>query len=228
MPNWCVQNWILRGPKEDVQRFCDTVNSCLENEGHPNGFGKFWLGNLFTAFGYGSDEETMQSVSGLRGTFDPDEEVMPCLSCSRPEYRKVEPTDLDEQKSEVRFSITSAWGPSDWFEDMIDEKFPTLYTAWHATDEFGNFHYCHNGHEFGIDRYEVETWGMDGVDEFFSEGQEQQVADLIKELTNSELVFTAAEIKDCDDFYVKLRDWMDSHEDDDDSIEIYVHFWEEE
>lgn len=224
MPNWCVQNWILRGPKEDVQRFCDKVNSCLTRPGRPNGFGKFWLGNLCECFGYDYDELEKNSVPGLRGVFCPDPEECACLSCPEAEEVSIHPEDFNEIFSQVAFSIAHAWGPSDWFQIMVDNQFPKLMQAWHATDEFGNFHSCRNGDIFGLKRYQVIAWGGSAEERNFDEGEEDKVADFIKSCTNNTIVFSPEEIKDCQDFWDKLNEW--NEENDVDYIEF--NFWEEE
>ena len=224
MPNWCVQNWILRGPKEEIQRFCDKVNSCLEREGRPNGFGKYWLGNLCECFGYEYEELKKNSCPGLRGVFCPEPEECACLSCPEAEEVPIHPEDFNKEFSRVAFSVAHAWGPSDWFQIMVDEQFPTLMQCWKATDEFGNFHCCRNGEAFGIDgKYEVEHWKMD-TSKFFKENDKQGVCDYIKTLTNGELVFEPNKIDESNEFYAKLNEWNEAHEFD----EIYVHFWNEE
>lgn len=227
MPNWCVQNWILRGPKESIQRFCDTVNSCLDNPGHENGFGKFWLGNLYTAFGYGDDFETIRTLGiGLRGTFDPDDEQCATLCCPEAEERRVVPDHyetLADDEDEVRFSVTHAWGPSAWFEKMIDEKFSDCEIAWKATDEFGNFHSCHNGDWFGLKKYEIYAWNQDKEGDF-AEGEEQQAVDFIREVSEGKLDLKPEELNESEDFYSKLSDYNEDNPD----CEIEIHFWEEE
>ena len=223
MPNWCVQNWILRGPKEDIQRFCDKVNSCLDRPGRKNGFGKYWLGNLCECFGYDYDELEKNGVCGLRGTFDPEPDQIATLSCSRPEYVQVSPVSFNDELFEVHFSITHAWGPSDWFQSMIDEQFPTLMQCWKATDEFGNFHSCRNGDAFGLKAYEIYSWGKD-EEMNFDVGEEQQAVDFIKKISDGVLDLKPEELKESENFYSKISDYNESHEGE----EIEIHFWEEE
>lgn len=214
MPNWCVQNWILKGPKKEVQRFCDTVNTCLtQPDVMPNGFGKYWLGNLCVAFGY----EFSETKSGLRGNFDPDESCCATLFHPEAEEKPVVPIDIDEETSEVRFSITHAWGRSDWFEKMVEDKFPELEAAWKATDEFGNFHECLNGKQFGLKRFQVDTWGEYGEDKHFDTAKE--TADYLntycKEIEPGFPDFTEDEIEhQAQSLWDKIKDWYDKHEDD--------------
>lgn len=223
MPNWCVQNWILRGPKEDVQRFCDKVNSCLTRPGRENGFGKYWLGNLCECFGYDYDELEKKSTPGLRGTFDPEPDQMATLMCPESEPIAISPIAFNDELFSVHFSITHAWGPSDWFQNMVDEQFPTLTQCWKATDEFGNFHYCRNGDAFGLKKYQIYSWEKD-EEMNFDEGEEQQAVDFIKKVTNGVLDLKPEELNESEDFYSKLNDYNEEH--DLDTIEVY--FWEEE
>ena len=223
MPNWCVQNWILKGPKDDVQRFCDTVNSCLvKPDVKPNGFGKFWLGNLCVAFGY----EYSDTKSGLRGNFDPDESCCATLCHPEPEEKAITPLSIDGDTSEIRFSVTHAWGPSDWFQEMVDEQFPDLEQAWKATDEFGNFHACRGLEAFGMKKYEVDPWGEAGEWKCFGDGEEQQAADYLNKITGrTEDPITADEILyDEDAVNEKLGAYNEENEDDC----VYLHVWKEE
>ena len=222
MPNWCVQNWILRGPKESVRNFCDTVNKCLTSpDVMPNGFGKFWLGNLCVAFGY----EYRNDCCGLRGNFDPDPSCYATLMHPDAEEKGIEPVEISETDSEIRFSVTHAWSPSLWFQEMLDEKYPELEQAWKATDEFGNFHTCLNIEAFGLKKYEIETWGPDGEDKCFGEKEHQQVADYLNGLTENTVNFTVDDIlKGEDHIAEKLSQYNQEHEDE----EIYVYVWEEE
>lgn len=211
MPNWCVQNWILRGPKKDVQNFCDIVNSCLTRpDVKPNDFGKFWLGNLCVAFGYDYSE----TLYGLRGNFDPDESCVATLIHPEAEEKAIIPNETDDETSEIRFSITHAWGPSEWFQEMLDEKYPSLEQAWKATDEFGNFNECRNGEAFGLKRYEVSTWGDKGEDKGFDTPEE--TAAYLNEFTGmTEDPFTSKEIEELSDsFYDKISTWNDQHDED--------------
>lgn len=141
MSNWCATNFLLRGPEEDIKRFCDTVNSCFTKpDVKPNGFGKLWLGNLCVAFGYEYDE----CNGGLRGLLDPNPDSAACFFGPDPDNHRLEPEKNEDGTIQVRFSTQTAWGPSDWFMTMLDEKFPACEYGWKATDEFGNFHYIHN------------------------------------------------------------------------------------
>lgn len=214
MPNWCVQNWILKGPKDDVQRFCDTVNTCLtQPDVMPNDFGKYWLGNLCVAFGY----EYSESTYGLRGNFDPNGDQIATLCCPIPDETPVAPTPVDDDTAEIRFSVTHAHGRSDWFEKMVDEKFPDLKVAWKATDEFGNFHTCRNGEAFGLKRFEAETWGDNGEDRDFDNAFD--AAAYLNEFTSKTDAdfdkFTPEEVELQDQsFWNKLNDWNERHDDD--------------
>ena len=223
MPNWCVQNWILRGPKEDVQRFCDNVNSCLDRPGRENGFGKYWLGNLCECFGYDYDELEKKGTPGLRGTFDPDSEQEATLWCEEPEYCRISPVAFNDELFEVHFSIVHAWGTSEWFQDMVDEQFPSLEQCWKATDEFGNFHCCHNGDAFGLKKYQIYS-EMEDEEMNFGEGEEQSAVDYIKKVSDGDLEFEPKELKECDAFYTKLNAYNEGH--DYNFVEVY--FWTEE
>ena len=225
MPNWCSQNSVLRGPKDSIARFCETVNSVLvKPDVRPNGFGKFWLGNLCVAFGY--DYDTLDEAGArLRGNFDPDPYVPACMIHPEPEEKRIVPETVDEQTSSIGFSIVSAWGQSDWWNDMIAEKFPDCEYAWKATDEFGNFHECHNPHVLNVPRYEIEQYGDPWGEMGFNRGEEEAAAAFVNRLTRKRKDRVTAEdfLKGEDAVISKLLEYNDKHED----TEIVVRVWEE-
>jgi hypothetical protein len=221
MPNWCVQNCLLRGPREDVARFCDAVNSLINKpDVRPNGFGKFWLGNVCEAFGYRYDE-LERTNARLRGNLDPDGEAFPTLFHPEAETVPFKSTTLDADTAEVRFSVTTAWGPSDWFNGIIKEQFRACSYSWQATDEFGNFHTCHNPELLGLKSYEVEQCCEDFV--CFEKGEEKEAAAHLEKLTG--VPFTFEDILLGEDHVCgKLSKWNEEHVDN----EVYFRFWEEE
>ena len=227
MPNWCCQNSVLIGPKEDVERFCKTVNSVLgKPDVMPNDYGKFWLGNVCEAFGYNARKLDRKGVN-IRGNLDANPWTEPSWACPEPEVRELVPEAVDGKTSKVSFSITSAWRPSDWFMDMLTEQFPSLTWAWKATDEFGTFHWCQHPELLGLKRYELLCYSLSGdIEEpSFDKNEEEAVAEFLNGLTRREDdPFTAEEIaKGANSVYKKLREWNDAHEDE----EIYISIWDE-
>ena len=180
MPNWCVQNSILRGPKASMKRFCDIVNFLPGNPNNmDNDFGDFWLGNLFIAMG--GKPEDVNNVDGLRGNLDPDGDQIACLFHPDPENKPFSPEDAGDDKAIIRFSVTTAWGPSPWFNDMIAEQFNDCEYGWTATDEFGNFHYVQNKELMGVKTYQISS--EDG-DAYFEKGEEDKAAEAMNEIIN--------------------------------------------
>ena len=106
----------------------------------PNGFGRYWLGNLFGAFGMTLEQIESSGIS-CRGTFDPDFCAVACL-CG-PDVDESSEFCLSED-GRLRFSTISAWDKCDDVDSLIVERFPSVGLAWSVTDEFGNFHYTHN------------------------------------------------------------------------------------
>lgn len=221
MPNWCVQNCLLRGPRKDVAQFYSILTSLLHKpEVRENGFGKFWLGNVCEAFGYDFDKLAAAGAR-LRGNVDPSPETSASLCHPEADLVPFRPCILDEDTAEVRFSVTTAWGPSDWFNGMIAERYPACDYAWQATDEFGNFHTCHNPELIDLKPYEVEQWNEDYVS--FSKGEEREAAAHLEKVTG--VPFTFEDILRGEDHIASmLADWNSSHPDE----EIYFHYWEEE
>ena len=141
MPNWACANYVASGDRVELEELVRTLNT-MPNllPDTPSGFGRYWLGNLFGAFGM-TLEQIESSVISCRGTFDPDFCAVACL-CG---------PDVDESSEfclsddgRLRFSTISAWDKCDDVDSLIVERFPSVNLAWSVTDEFGNFHYTHN------------------------------------------------------------------------------------
>lgn len=220
MPNWCCQNWVLRGPRKEIKRFCDTVNSCLTRpEVEPNGFGKFWLGNLTAAFGENYNDLD-KSGAHLRGILSADGEESPCFGGPAENDTPLSFSNLESGEAEVRFSVTTAWDPSEWFEKTVEEKFPNLHYGWKATDEFGNFHTCHNLDLLGEDTYIIDQVNEDSVG--FDCGEEEKAAKVLSEILGAKV--SADEIlRNADSLYGKIAAFNEENEDH----EVFFTVWVE-
>ena len=221
MPNWSATNYILRGPEKDIRRFCDVVNSCIDNPYLSNlGFGNLWLVNVFHAFGYLNENKYH-----LRGCIDPNPDSIACFFGpeSYDEYPRLEPERISDKEWCIRFSTQTAWDRSEWLDTLFDAHFPECRYAWRSTDEFGNYHKVYHPELLGAPSIEFEAHSPVGtIDDYsFAWGEEDKAAERLSELTG--LRFTADEIKRCDEtFCKKINDWNDAHEDG----EIYVRAWD--
>lgn len=166
MPNWCTQNVILTGKKEELQQLADIINDLPNRESvSENGFGKYWLWNFYEALGFPYKqfkEQFKEKFEGRcsigRGIIDPNSDTMACLFCPEPECDNDEQgTEVFENKNGVflAFSITRAWAWDDVTISLIAQKFSSIkYAAWKATDEFGNFHYYYDPNNlFDLPKY---------------------------------------------------------------------------
>lgn len=182
MPNWCATNFILRGRTEDINRFCDTVNSCLDKTDiMKNGFGKFWLGNICVAFGYEYKDEY-----DLRGSLSPEPDAVACWGGPQCEPGKLIPEKLDKTNSQICFSTETAWEPSGWLFIMLRQKFPGIVVAYKTTDEFGNFHKVKHSEIMCCFRYEINYDKYDDCEKSFyidgEDGDEELIAEKLKVL----------------------------------------------
>lgn len=217
MPNWCTQNVILTGKKEELQQLADIINDLPNKESvSENDFGKYWLWNFYEALGF-PYKQFKEKCHGGRGIIDPNSDAIACLSCCMPER------DYDEQGIEVfenengvflAFSITKAWTWDDVTISLIAQKFPSIeYAAWKATDEFGNFHYYYDPNNFFdlpkyvfgfsfmgestyIDAYNFDDFrkeiieslaGADFLDELKNSKDFKELADILMENANENL-----------------------------------------
>ncbi len=219
MPNWCATNYLLRGPKDKIQDFCDKVNSCIDQpDVQPNNFGKFWLGNIYAAFENRTDN--MDTVHGLRGCLDPEPDSVACLFGPYENVQKLIPTiDTSAKEKEwmrIAFSTQTAWDMSDWFNDMLEEKYPEIEVSFKATDEFGNFHVCHNPERLGIRRFEI--WHHDHTE--YNLDTAEETADLIRNITG--LNFTKEDIeKESAEFRHQIDKYNENHEGEELEITIW-------
>lgn len=115
MPNWCFTNYVVEGPKEQLQKLYNTMTE-LEDMPAPglieNGFGSSWLGNLVAALGV-------------------DPLTQPNFRC-RGEYYSV---DLN-QSGCLTFDTMTAWCEADDTRHLIEEKFPGVH-LYFISEEFG-------------------------------------------------------------------------------------------
>ena len=93
--------------------------------------------------------------------------------------------------------------------------------SWKATDEFGNFHACHNPDLLGLRTYEVEQCCEDSTN--FAKCEEKEAAAHLQELTG--VPITPMDILLGEDHVCsRLSEWNEEHPDD----EVYFRVWEEE
>lgn len=135
MPNWCCTRYVAVGNRKELEKLANTLNT-MDNK--PNGFGRYWMGNLGYALGKG--KSVVESVD-YRGTFTPDFYAALCF-CG-PCVDENEEFHVDEDGA-LRFSTISAWERSRDIEELIMNNFPSVWFAWSSWDEFFNYCYTYN------------------------------------------------------------------------------------
>ena len=122
MPNWCLTNYKIVGPKEDIRRFNDMLDdlSALPEPRVENGFGKLWLGCLVDYLG--GDWHDIY----CRG------EV-----CDR---------DTDMAGEMITLTVMSAWAEQAQTRSFLQEKFPKCQ-FYYISEEPGNGYYIKNDAE---------------------------------------------------------------------------------
>ena len=179
MPNWCVTNWAIRGPKEKIDTFVNLVNDLPNREDvAENGVGKYWLANLAVALGCDL-EQLRDKGANLRGTIEEDDGLTASLAFpgkdADEEHDKVESHFLTESDLYIcYFSTVSAWGMPDWLVDWFKEH--DYEYGYKTTDEFRNFNALHN---LDLFPYIYEAVGEDICDEF-KLGQEREIGELLQ------------------------------------------------
>ena len=221
MPNWCATNWTVRGKAGDIQKLADIFNSLKEREDvRPNGFGKQWLGNLAAALGYDFDKLD-EAGANMRGTIDSNGSACACLILGQPDSKPFRTeTDASGELSTLRFTTQSAWGMPDWFTDHLDAL--GVEYGYKATDEFGNFHVCHNPDLIGA-IYELEDIGRD-IWEEYRRGEEDRVLARIQSSTGIEYPRERLDKEGWEPLLEMLAEYNEDHEDE----EVYLHPYIEE
>lgn len=127
MPNWACANYVASGDRVELEELVRTLNT-MPNllPDTPSGFGRYWLGNIFGAFGM-TLEQIKRSDISCRGTFDPDFWAVACL-CG-PGVDESSEFCLSED-GRLRFSTISAWDKCDDIDSLIVERFPSVSLAW--------------------------------------------------------------------------------------------------
>ena len=172
MPNWCSTNYVIRGSKEDLSAFVKTLNT-MEN--NPNGFGRYWMGNLLVALGLKYEDLDRFEISH-RGTFSPNPNECACFF--GPDVDETQMFSVDDDGL-LRLSTISAWGKCDSLEEFLICHFPSLQFYWYTTDEFGNFHYVHDPEDLGnfdyyylSSDYESSYYTKDDFENFLNDFRE--------------------------------------------------------
>lgn len=148
MPNWCATNYVIRGNQDELSDLCRRLNT-MQNQ--PNGFGKYWMGNLLVDFGMEYDHVVSGECKILcRGTFSPQPDEQACL-CG-PDIDEGTEFEISEDGL-LRCSTVTAWGRSGSMEDFLKEKYPSLEFFFFSTDEFGNFHEVYDPEDLGFFYY---------------------------------------------------------------------------
>lgn len=135
MPNWCCTRYVAVGDRKDLEKLADTLNT-MDNK--PNGFGRYWMGNL--GYALGKSKSVVESRD-YRGTFTPDFYATPCFC--EPYVDENEEFHVDEDNA-LRFSTISAWERSRDIEELIVNNFPSVWFAWSSWDECFNYCYTYN------------------------------------------------------------------------------------
>lgn len=124
---------LLTGDRKQLKDFVDLVNilPSREDAAPGNDFGKFWLGNLLAAWGLSWEDYGCRGcIASGGGFFGPSE-----LENGRLDY---------DGGDTLPMKIVSAWGPAYDIYRLIEERYPDVEISYTATDEFGNFHVCHD------------------------------------------------------------------------------------
>lgn len=142
MPNWCATNWTLKGPKDEITRFADAVNSLKDHKPvKQTWFGNFYLPNFLDALGVNYKEWTEKPGANLRGVIDPRGDAPATWGGPDvPEDETVEIEEVSPGRFAIAFSTVTAWGVPDWLITFLSREFPHCEYEYKATDEFGNFH----------------------------------------------------------------------------------------
>lgn len=135
MPNWCCTRYVAVGERKDLEKLADTLNT-MDNK--PNGFGRYWMGNL--GYALGKPKSVVES-GDYRGTFIPDFYAVPCI-CG-PCVDENEEFHVDED-GVLRFSTISAWERSRDIENLIMDNFLSVGLVWSSWDECFNYCYTFN------------------------------------------------------------------------------------
>lgn len=140
MPNWCLTNYKVVGPKEDISRFSTMLNELqsLPESRVENGFGKLWLGNLVDYLG-GNWHDVW-----CRG--------------------EINDWDVDASGEMITMQVMSAWSEPSATRFFLKEKFPSC-DIWFISEEPGNCYYVKNDTEgdYFPEKYILEYSTDDGT-----------------------------------------------------------------
>ena len=145
MPNWCYNQEIIIGPKNEIKDLYTKLNVWASENYVKNGFGASWLGNIVYGAGFKRQDEDMETGLACRGSIVDDFDL-----------------EIDENNNTgiIRFASQTAWGamPEMWFK--IVEKFAPHCKYFFCSEEPGMMEYYTNDteNEYFTDEYRICGW----------------------------------------------------------------------
>lgn len=132
MPNWCYTTYKCVGNPKDIRQLYNTLKYISKRKTTivPNGFGKWWLGNLVTKLG-GNWEE------------------YPCRG-DIVDYRLLDKTTLMIWQN-------TAWAEQEGVRRIIEEKLPSI-KVYYQEEEPGNEVYATNSFIHFPERYMLDSY----------------------------------------------------------------------
>lgn len=182
MPNWSNTPTLIQGEPKEVKAFHELLLSLpTRNDLHKNSFGPFWLGNVLIALGEDWNKHACRgSICSGSGFFGPSGLDMDDL-------------ELDEREGTLRLTFSMAWAFNTAFFDVLRTHYPSFEFYYCDTDEFNNFHVCHDPerriidgkYHFDNDDVYLET---DDREEFIKAAESNLNTTLDRSLNDKEII----------------------------------------
>ena len=152
MPNWCYNQEVIAGPKEQVKPLYDNLCKWIHDDVCKNGFSQGWLGNIV-------------GHAGIEENNNPDNWKYHCRGEITDEFEYSE----EDDKGIIRFATETAWGPfpETWY--AVLKKWAPDAKYYYLCDEPNMAIYESNdiNHQFFNEKFVVSYsfWDKDNLPE---------------------------------------------------------------
>lgn len=159
MANWAITNYVIEGPKEDLQKIYDAIKV----HDVENGSSEDWEGNILNALGIDWERHNVERQ---------DDGKIECSGLYMRGFIYDEP-ELDLNKEVLSFMCEEAWGLTD-FRIPLREHFPEITVYWQVEEE-GCDVFATNDEEgkYFPERYYIDVYikDEDNQDCFFDDSE---------------------------------------------------------
>lgn len=149
MPNWCFTTIIFHGNKDEIEKLHWNINEWTMQNLKPNGFGRWWLGNILCGAGLGDRIDSEENRIRCRGVIEYIGEV----------------EQDDELTATLSIQTETAWAPMVKMWDEVFEVmgYESIDYSFQSEEEGMSEYFIHDPFGDFVDRYYIDIY-LEGKD----------------------------------------------------------------